>query len=327
MSNGTFEEFELPLSFHTDEKGYIDRQCPSDGCQYIFKISADDWPDKVSNEGMHCPMCGYISSPENWCTSEQEEQIVNNALNFIADHVEQSLEKAFGEVARKTKNNKFVSIHYIPGKRISFANNPIGQMDAWENEILCEKCGTHYSVIGAAFFCPCCGYNSAIMSFNAALDRIGKMLESITDMKMTMTEKYSIDDAETMCRAMIEYSICEIVSAFQKYACSIFEKVTGRSSRVNNFQRIDTGSNLFGESCGKKYSDYLSDSELTYLRIMFQKRHLIEHNNGMVDQQYIDLSQDAKYSVGQRIVVGVNDAQEMLSCIQKLGKGLASIIL
>ncbi len=326
MVNGNFEEFELPLVFQTDDKGYIDRQCPSDNCKFIFKISADDWHDRVSSEGMHCPMCGYISTPENWCTLEQEEQIENNAMSFIVDQVQQSLERTFGDMARKTKNSKFVSIHYTPGKRISFANNPIGQKDSWENEILCEKCGTHYSVIGAAFFCPCCGYNSAILSFNDALDRIGKMLESIDDLKMAMTEKRSVDDAETMCRAMIENSICEIVSAFQKFACSVFEKVTGRSSRVNSFQRLDTGSNLFDENCGKKYSDYLSAAELAYLRIMFQKRHLIEHNNGMVDQQYIDLSQDSNYNVGQRIVVGVNDALEMLSCIQKLGKGLASLL-
>ena len=70
---------------------------------------------------------------------------------------------------------------------------------------------------------------------------------------------------------------------------------------------------------------WLSTEELNFLKVMFQKRHLLEHNNGMVDQKYIDNSNDTSYSVGQRIVVKDKDAYALLGVLRKLGEGLVLI--
>ena len=61
------------------------------------------------------------------------------------------------------------------------------------------------------------------------------------------------------------------------------------------------------------------------MNMLFQRRHLIEHNNGMVDQKYIDKSGDSSYVIGQRLVVKESDALSLLAIIKKLGTGLSSI--
>jgi hypothetical protein len=61
------------------------------------------------------------------------------------------------------------------------------------------------------------------------------------------------------------------------------------------------------------------------MNMMFQRRHLLEHNNGMVDQTYLDKSLDTSYSIGQRIVVKRPDANALLDVIRKLGNGLMEI--
>ena len=61
------------------------------------------------------------------------------------------------------------------------------------------------------------------------------------------------------------------------------------------------------------------------MNLLFQRRHLIEHNNGMVDQKYIDKSGDNSYAVGQRLVVKGSDPLTLLAIIKKLGKGLVSL--
>ena len=58
---------------------------------------------------------------------------------------------------------------------------------------------------------------------------------------------------------------------------------------------------------------------------MFQKRHLLEHNNGMVDQKYIDKSGDTSYKTGQRIVVKENEAYTLLDIIRKLGNEIIKL--
>lgn len=44
------------------------------------------------------------------------------------------------------------------------------------------------------------------------------MIESIPEMKKMLSGMYGVDKAETMCRAMLEGTLGDIVSAFQKFA-------------------------------------------------------------------------------------------------------------
>ena len=201
----------------------------------------------------------------------------------------------------------------------------IGQSEEWEIDITCENCGTRYSVIGSAYFCPCCGHNSAVSAFEESMDSVEKMLASLSEMKQMLTTSYGRDKAETMCRGLLESSIGDIVSAFQKFASCHYDKLTGKTSRVNDFQIVDKGSQLFKDATGKGYDEWLSVDELKDMNLLFQRRHLIEHNNGMVDQKYIDKSGDNSYAVGQRLVVKGSDPLTLLAIIKKLGKGLVSL--
>ena len=157
------------------------------------------------------------------------------------------------------------------------------------------------------------------------MDSVEKMLASLSEMKQMLTTSYGRDKAETMCRGLLESSIGDIVSAFQKFASCHYDKLTGKTSRVNDFQIVDKGSQLFKDATGKGYDEWLSVDELKDMNLLFQRRHLIEHNNGMVDQKYIDKSGDNSYAVGQRLVVKGSDPLTLLAIIKKLGKGLVSL--
>ena len=157
------------------------------------------------------------------------------------------------------------------------------------------------------------------------MDSVEKMLASLSEMKQMLTTTYGRDKAETMCRGLLESSIGDIVSAFQKFASCHYDKLTGKTSRVNDFQIVDKGSQLFKDATGKGYDEWLSVDELKDMNLLFQRRHLIEHNNGMVDQKYIDKSGDNSYAVGQRLVVKGSDPLTLLAIIKKLGKGLVSL--
>ena len=316
---------EIPITIHSDEKGYFDRECPNENCLYTFKINMQDWKEKVSDDEVHCPMCGHIDTADKWWTQEQLESMQEIAASYAMSMITKELDKAFGKLARSTRNNKFLKITYKPSKKITFQNNPIGQSEEWETDITCEKCGTRYSVIGSAYFCPCCGHNSAVSAFNESTDSIEKMLKSLPEMKQLLTESYGRDKAETMCRGLLESSLGDIVSSFQKFASCHYDKLTGEISRVNDFQIIEKGSQLFKDAAGKGYEEWLSDKELHDMNMFFQRRHLIEHNNGMVDQKYVDKSGDNSYVIGQRLVVKESDAYALLAIIKKLAKGLMTL--
>ncbi len=315
----------IPVTLHSDEKGYFDRECPNEDCLYTFKILMKDWEEKVSDDEVHCPLCGHVDTSDKWWTQDQLEKMQEIAASWAMNYIQGKLDKSFKKLERSTRHNKYFRITYKPGRKVTFINNPIGQREEWETDICCEKCGTHYSVIGSAYFCPCCGFNSAANSFNDSLDSIEKMLESLREMKAMLTDKYNADSAETMCRSMLESSIGDMVSAFQKFASCKYDELSGKTSRVNDFQIVDKGSQLFEEETGKRYSDWLSAGELAFMKLMFQRRHLLEHNNGMVDQQYLNKSGDTSYSLGQRIIVKEVDAHSLLAILRKLGNSITTL--
>ena len=316
---------EIPIKLLSDEKGYLDRECPNENCLYTFKINIKDWSDKVSDEEVHCPMCGHIDTSDKWWTQKQLEDMREIAVNYAMNMIHDKLDDAFGSLAKSTRRNKYIKITYKPGKRIGFTNNPIGQSEEWETDITCESCGTRYSVIGSAYFCPCCGYNSAVSVFDESLDSIEKMLESLDEMKELFEKSYGRDKAETMHRGLIESSLGDIVAAFQKFAECIYKTKSPASVRVNDFQIVEKGSKLFNNATGKGYDEWLNKSELQRMNLLFQRRHIIEHNGGLVDERYINQSGDNSYTLGQHIVVQKKDAEELLSIIKKLSIGLKGL--
>ena len=310
----------IPIKIESDEKGYFDRECPNEECLYKFKINMEDWKNKVSDKEVHCPMCGHIDTSDKWWTQEQLEKIENIAKSYAMSYIQQELNKSFKKL--ENSGNKYVKIKYNPGKKITFMNNPIGQSEEWNLDIECKKCGTRYSVIGSAYFCPCCGYNSVENVFEESLDTIEKMLDSTSEMKEMFSSMYGNDKAETIVRSMIEGTLGDIISAFQKFAETKYKNLSNKSIRVNDFQIVYKGSELFKEISSYGYDNWLTDTEIYKMNLYFQRRHIIEHNNGIVDQKYIDKSNDLTYSIGQRVIVKSDDAYELLRIVKKLSVGL-----
>lgn len=322
---GERQNMNIPITFHSDEKGYFDRECPNENCLFLFKINMDDWKEKVSDEEVHCPMCGHIDTSDRWWSQQQLDAMQEVASNWAMSYIQGELDKSFEKLERSTRGNKFVKIKFEPGRRTSFTNNPLGQSEEWEQDIQCPKCGTRYSVIGSAYFCPCCGFIVIEDIFDESLDNIGKMIFSLPEMEELLTETLGKDKAVSICRSMLEGSLGDVVSAFQKLAEVKYKMLSQKAVRANDFQIVDKGNALFLEATGKGYSTWITESEIDTMNVMFQRRHLLEHNVGIVDSKYLEKSNDDTYVLGQRLVINSSDTENLIEIIKKLGHGIKSL--
>lgn len=316
---------DFPITIRSDEKGYFDRECPNENCLYVFKIFMEDWKEKISDEEVHCPMCGHIDSSEKWWTQKQIAEITKTTANWLNGFVQQELDRSFRILENSTRGNRYLKITYEPSHRLTFVNNPLGQSPEWEREVVCPKCETKYCVIGTAFFCPCCGHNSVEESFTESLDSIVKMFESLPEMEDLFTQSFGKDKAATMIRESVESMLGDVISAYQKYAEVIYNGFPSATARSNDFQIIEKGSRLYSEATGKGYDTFLSKEELNFLNLMFQRRHIMEHNGGMVDDQYINKSNDRSYIIGQRLVIKEKEIIRLIELTIKLAQGLKTL--
>lgn len=312
-------EINIPLI--ADEKGYIDRKCVNDKCGFIFKVAEKSLRNMTE---IHCPLCGYHNSNvRNWMTEEQYNQAIEIAKSYAQAYVVNQFNKMFSDLSRKTRSNKYCKITYKPGRTISYNNNPIFQREKWQLDIKCEKCLTEYSVIGTAYFCPKCGHNNILKNINNSLDTIRNMVGSQNEIYTALEKTVGKDQAKSMCQKLIEDSLGNVVSAFQTFAYELFKEFKAEVKvRPNDFQIVDVGNQLFNDNFNKKYEDYISNNEINMMNILFNRRHLLEHLGGIVDQKYIDKTSDTSYAIGQRVVIKEKDVIMLLDIVEKLCIGL-----
>lgn len=317
LKRGVQVQIEMPL----DDDGYFDRLCSHEECQREFKVLFQDWKEKVSDEKVYCPFCGHKSTSNNWNTEEQSRYIRDFGLKYIKGQLDKAFSDGARNFNRRQPRNGFITMkmEYKPGHPAVVV--PCKIADMFQQKFSCEICGCNYASIGASFFCPACGHNSAERDFDRSVEAVLKMLDSLNVIRVTLAEHQDKDTAEDTIRQMLETSIGKLTGAFQRLMEVLFNKIpraTTLKQHRNIFQNLSASSELWQQIGLKGYSELLEQKEWQELKRIFQKRHLIAHCEGIVDQDYIDKSGDSQYALGQRLIIKEETVRQLAEIISKL---------
>ncbi|EIM63787.1 hypothetical protein [Desulfobacter postgatei] len=313
----------VSVPIESDEKGYIDKQCPSEDCEFIFKVNSDDWSNIFKDEAVWCPLCRHEAPADQWFTKEQVDHAKAEALAVVKGKINNALKSGAEKFNRRQSKNSFISMSMkVSGGKRRTHTIPAKAAELMQLEIQCENCSSRFAVIGSAYFCPACGHNSVTRTFSDSLRKIKAKKESVEVVRKALIESTGKDEAELTCRSIIETSISDGVVAFQKYCEGLYEPY-GKAP-FNAFQRLYQASDLWKAVIGKGFDAWLSNEEIKSLNTLYQKRHLLAHNEGIVDSKYIQKSSDTTYKEGQRIVVSGRDIESLVTILDKLGKAIES---
>jgi hypothetical protein len=81
----------VSVPIESDEKGYIDKECPSEECKFIFKVNKDDWTNIFKDEAVWCPFCRYEAPAKQWFTTEQVKYAKAEALAVVKGKIHSAL--------------------------------------------------------------------------------------------------------------------------------------------------------------------------------------------------------------------------------------------
>jgi len=317
---------EISVPTDSDEKGYIDRQCPSGECEFLFKVNEDDWVNIFKNEAVWCPLCRHEAPADNWFTIAQIEHAKAEAFAVVGGVFNNALRSDAQKFNSKQPKNAFISMSWkVEGGIRRTHTIPAKAAEAMQLEIMCEACDSRFAVIGSAYFCPACGHNSVTLTFADSLKKIRAKRDNIEIIRQALIESTGKDEAELICRSLRETCISDGVVAFQKYCEGIYSAYG--EAPFNAFQRLEQSSKLWKKAIKKDYLSWLTSEELSSLKLLFQKRHILTHNEGIVDAHYIKKSGDIFYKEGQRIVISDKDINDILICLEKIGDGLKEACL
>jgi len=315
----------IAVDMQLDDEGYFDRACPNDECGAAFKVRFDDWREKVPDDAAYCPICGVSAAPTEWNTPDQLEQIKSVAMR----HVHGQLNQAMSRSARRQRPQQFgfinMSWSYKPGRQPVLVTAQASELMTQKST--CERCGCRYESVGAAFFCPACGHNSAISTFVGTVETVRATLAHLDEIRRVLSDGAGRDAAEDSARHICENALVKLVAAFQRFAEAHYDALSAPqkpAARRNVFQNLAESGLLWHDAVGWRYEDLLCDSDIAKLQTYFQQRHLLAHQDGIVDEVYLERSDDRAYEVGQRLVVRPEAVSELAGLVELLSQAMTS---
>jgi len=286
---------QFSVDIKPDREGYTGRECPE--CEKYFKIEFGTGLDDATD--CHCPYCDHVASHDEFWTKQQIEYAQSVAMNKMTGE----LLKGLKNLGRKPDRRALISIGFkVTGKPTRIVRYSEEQL---EEKIVCDKCTLNYTIYGSFGFCPDCGIHNSRQIAQANFDLVLRMLN------------LSKDAEEDIRSKMIENCLEDAVLAFDG-----FGREHCRSTIANiSFQNIARARDRLANDQNVDISSGLSASEWSFVEMQFQKRHLLAHTMGVIDQDYVDKTVTPSSMIGKKVHISQDDVMRRpgshLSAISK----------
>lgn len=305
--------FSIPVT--ADEDGFTGRECPNASCEGYFKI---EFGTGLKGEGLpcYCPYCGHTEGHDHFWTKEQIEYAKSVAMRKITDAFHKDLKKlefnhkprgASGiGISMKVKPGRPTPIHYYREQKL-------------ETEVVCANCTLRYSIYGVFAFCPDCGQHNSLQILDKNLEVVGKMLDLAAGAEAELADK------------LIENALEDCVSAFDGFGrelCRVHAKRASDPTKAEkiSFQNLEGAKTNASSLFGHDLSAAVTPEEWRAASRGFQKRHVVAHKMGVVDQDYLAKTSDPNATVGRKIAITADDVRSTVAAARKIAREFSSCI-
>jgi hypothetical protein len=282
------DTFVIPLD--PDEDGMIGRECPNENCRpRYFKVSArksEDRNDSSSGGPLTCPYCGEEASIQLFHTKEQLAWIKSMFARDLALSIQDMLKSTIRPIRSKRSGFLSISMEYKPG---NIPNVRPYAEEKLKRTVQCDKCGNRYAVYGVSYKCPFCGEGNLLLHVRRSVE----IIQSQLDAEQLVKQKAGEEAVYHLWGNCLE----DAVSLFEGFLKSIYSKIVikryGKQEAEEkimaikgSFQRLSDASKVFSRDLNIDILTPITEDELDFLNVLFNKRHVITHSLGLVDERF-----------------------------------------
>lgn len=299
-----------------DEDGFLGRECPVTDCEGYFLLKPGTG---LTGENLpcYCPYCGHKGSNQTFWTKEQLEYAKSIVLRDLVDAVRQDLKQFEFNYPARGPFGVGISMTLLPGTPVPIRHY---REKALETYVTCPSCTLEYAVYGIFAYCPDCGTHNSLQMLEKNLELTAKQLALAEGLADSDLRRHLLEDALENCVSALD--------GFGREACC---RRASRSSAPEKCENISF-QNLAraAERLARLFSIDLRaavapDVWETAVR-GFMKRHVIAHHAGVVDQQYIDETQDSSAFVGRRVPLDASEIRSVAGAVQRLAAVLLQLL-
>jgi hypothetical protein len=313
MSFDIPDQMQVSITLPRDEKGMMGRECPE--CELVFNIKPGTGL-KGEELPCHCAYCGHVAPHNQFFTKEQIEYAKSFALRQFTDQLHRQLKRL--EFNHPARGPFGIGI----GMKVTTRPYPIryyGEREL-ETEVVCDQCTLLYSIYGAFAFCPDCGSHNSFTILTKNLELADKMLVLAAGQGRDLAEQLIGDALENVVSGFDGFGreLCRVAAPKATNPAEAedvrFQNLTGARTRVRKLFSIDM-------------TTLVAANEWEFACRCFQKRHLLAHKMGVVDEDYLQATNDRSAVVGRKIQIGPEDVKRLCAAMRKLGEKLVGQLL
>jgi hypothetical protein len=123
--------------------------------------------------------------------------------------------------------------------------------------------------------------------------------------------------------ALVADALAGIVSGFNGFGRELCTDGDNRAS----FQNLEGGRKRVQQQFGFDMADAVTEEEWRSACRSFQKRHLLAHRMGVVDEEYVQKASDPAAVVGRKVRLASDEVTALVEVVERIGKRLHEGIL
>lgn len=281
----------IAVMMASDSQGKFGHECPS--CKRHFR--SENIPSRFP---LTCPYCGVRLDSYHFLTPPQK--------SYISHYIEK-LHAAIYEAEPGSTREVVIDMDVLADSitdepRPDFYYTSIAQ----QTEFRCSACNCYNDIRGRYGYCSSCGWRNSAELQRVALEKIRERLVS----------------AELSPSDVVKQSVSEFDSAARDYVDQLITRVPMKASRKNQLERL-----LFHNL--DKFEELLANcfdidllrgmsADRAFVKKMFFRRHVYEHDGGVATQRYVEESGDVDLAKGDLIRETAENAHKLIGCLNRM---------
>lgn len=324
-TGGTSSKMELSVPLPKTPEGRVYRFSPNAAAHPRHFVIGDRRPGfepteaakaRMKNEPGSkrtvCPYSGMIDADQSFSHPDDikaAKEIVGHAA--VSD-MQDELTRMFDGLNRRQSRNSFIRIEAKVDKR--HRPKPRFSRRDLMRALVCDHCGRDYGVFAIGLFCPDCGAPNLRLHFAREVELVGAQID---------LAEGSGEGQDELAYRLLGNAHEDVLTAFEATLKAVY--LHGMDQRgpdapafkpvKNDFQNIERSRKRFADLDFDPF-DGLGEGELATLGLNIQKRHLIGHNLGVMDERFADFDEDAR--IGETVHLVADDIRAFAAIGQRV---------
>jgi ribosomal protein L37AE/L43A len=275
----------------SDSQGRFGHECPE--CGNHFRSA--NIPSKYL---MTCPYCGLRAESYHYLTPPQ--------ASYLKHYID-TLNSGIAAIEANSENEIIIDMNLIADQVIGeikpdFFYTSITQ----QTEFTCPKCDGYNDIRGLYGYCSSCGWRNNATALKAELDLIRDKLN---------TQKISLEEA-------VKLSVSAFDSAARDFTAQLIKTIPMLQSRQNEleqllFHNLDKFHKLLNLFFGINLLHRM-DAAHDFVKKMFLRRHVYEHDACVATKRYVDESGDGQIEEGMLIREIPQNVHQLIGCLNRM---------